>query len=187
MNKSIRRKSLLFFLGISLLVVVADQISKILIQTNLKENQSVSVIGNLLNFYFIYNEGGAMGTSIGPSWLYTILTLFALGLIIRYFTSPESDGAFSKYSLAVILGGAIGNLIDRLRMGKVIDFIDMDIPDIQFLHIYRWFTFNIADAAITIGLILFALSILFQKKKPTAGGQLPESKTPEVESDSSKT
>ncbi len=187
MNKPMRRKSLLFFLGISLLIVLADQISKILIQSNLAENQTVSVIGNFLNFHFIYNEGGAMGTSIGPSWLYTILTLFALGLIIRYFTSPESDGAFSKYSLAVILGGAIGNLIDRLRMGKVIDFIDIDIPDIQFLHIYRWFTFNIADAAITIGLILFASSILFQKKQPTAGAQLPESKPPEVESDSPKT
>lgn len=183
-----RRKSLLVCLGISLVIVAADQISKILIENHLVENQSVSVIGDLLNFHFIYNQGGAMGTSIGPSWVYTILTLLSLGLIIKYFTGPDSGSAFAKFSLAVILGGAVGNLIDRLRMGKVIDFIDLDIPDIKFLHLYRWFTFNIADAAITFGLILFALSVFFPKKpRENEDASLPEPKVPEVESDSPKT
>ncbi len=181
MGQVMRRKSLLCYLGISLVIVAADQISKLLIENHLKENQSVSVIGDLLNFHFIYNQGGAMGTSVGPSWVYAILTIAALGLIIRYFTSPQSDGAFVKLSLAMILGGAVGNLIDRLRQGKVIDFIDMDIPDIGFLHLYRWFTFNIADAAITVGLILFAISILFPKKPQDNGdANMPEPQVPEV-------
>jgi signal peptidase II len=178
-------KSFLLYIGISFLVVAADQISKLLIQSNLAYNQSVSIIGDILNFHFIYNRGGAMGTSIGPSWVYTILTLFALFFIIRYFTSSKSDGAFAKFSLALILGGAVGNLIDRLRMGKVIDFIDFGIPGINF----RWFTFNIADAAITVGLILFAISIIFHKKPAEDGADdhLPESEPREIESDSAKT
>jgi signal peptidase II len=180
-EKAMRRKNLLCYLGISFFIALADQISKLLIENHLKENQSVSVIGDLLNFHFIYNQGGAMGTSVGPSWVYAILTIAALGLIIKYFTSPESDGAFSKLSLALILGGAVGNLIDRLRQGKVIDFIDLDIPDIGFLHLYRWFTFNIADAAITVGLILFAISILFHKKPQEDGDiHLPEPQIPEA-------
>ncbi len=179
------RKSLLLYLGISLLVVAADQISKLLIQSHLFYNQSVSVIGDILNFHFIYNRGGAMGTSIGPSWIYTILTLFALFFIIRYFTSPQSDGALAKFSLSLILGGAVGNLIDRLRMGKVVDFIDVGIPGTNI----RWFTFNIADAAITVGLILFAITILFHKKPSEDGADdhLPESEPREIESDSAKT
>jgi signal peptidase II len=177
--------SLFCYLGISLLVIVADQISKLLIQSHLVYNQSVSIFGDFLNFHFIYNLGGAMGTRIGPSWVYTILTLLALFFIIRYFSSPETDGAFAKFSLALILGGAIGNLIDRLRMGKVVDFIDFGIPGINF----RWFTFNIADAAITVGLILFAISVLFHKKPSVDGpdDHLPESEPREIESDSAKT
>jgi signal peptidase II len=182
------RKSLLLYLGITFIIVLLDQISKILITRNIAENQSVSVIGDLLNFHFIYNQGGAMGTSIGPSWIYAILTLFALVLIIKYLTAPNSDGALSKLALALILGGAIGNLIDRLRMGKVIDFIDLNIPDINFLHLYRWFTFNIADAAITVGLILFAISILFYKKpQEDENVQMTEPQVPKIESDSAKT
>jgi signal peptidase II len=159
------RSSLIRYLLVSLVILVADQVTKFFIVKNLTENQAVSIIGDLLHFRFIFNEGGAMGTSLGPSWIYTILTLAALYLIVHYFASPNADGVLRKVSLAMILGGAVGNLIDRLRFGKVVDFIDLDFPDISFLNIYRWFTFNIADAAITIGLVLFGISILIRKKK----------------------
>jgi signal peptidase II len=162
------RSSLIRYLLVSLAILVADQVTKFVIVKNLTENHAVSIIGDLLYFRFIFNEGGAMGTSLGPSWIYTILTMAALYLIVRYFASPDSDGVFTKVSLALILGGAVGNLIDRLRFGKVVDFIDLDFPDISFLNIYRWFTFNIADAAITIGLVLFGISIIIRKKKQPA-------------------
>jgi signal peptidase II len=180
----ISRKSLLLYFGITFIVIIIDQISKLLIQSYLSENQSVSVIGDLVNFHFIYNMGGALGTSIGPTWIYSILTIGAIFLIIKYFTSPESDGALSRISLSLILGGAAGNLIDRIRMGRVVDFIDVGIPhNLRF----RWFVFNVADAAITIGLILFAFSILFHKKTVDDGSSnLPEPHAPEIESDPSK-
>ena len=177
------RITVLYYLLLSLAIAIADQVTKILIIKNLAENESVSIIGDLLYFRFIFNEGGAMGTSLGPSWIYTILTVVALVLIVRYFASSSSDGFLTKVALAVVLGGAVGNLIDRLIYGKVIDFIDFDFPDIPFLNLYRWYTFNIADFSITTGLILFGISILFLKKKaPT--DMAPDQQSARVGSDS---
>ena len=158
-----RRISILYYFSITLIIVLIDQISKSLIVGKLHEGDTVSVIGDFLNFHLIFNTGGAWGTNVGPPWAYAILTIVALVLIIRYFIKSKSEDAFTKISLALILGGALGNLIDRLRFGKVVDFIDADFPDIPFLHIYRWYTFNVADAAITVGLILFATSVVLKK------------------------
>jgi signal peptidase II len=183
---SMQRKNIRY-LVIAFIIILLDQISKFLIVRNLVENQAVSVIGDLLYFRFIYNEGGAMGTSVGPSWVYTILTLVALVFIIRYFLSSHSDGYISKTSLALILGGAVGNLIDRVIHGKVVDFIDADFIDIPYFNLYRWFTFNIADSAITIGLILFAISIIFKKhNEDNAIIRQPEATPPEVDSGQSQ-
>ena len=159
-----RTRSLLLYFSIAAFVTVVDQVSKSLIQIFLYEGEKISVIGDLLYFRLIYNAGGAMGTSIGPSWVYLILTIVALIIIIRYLIMTPEAGWHIKTALAMILGGAVGNLIDRVIYGKVIDFIDMDFPDISFLYIRRWFTYNIADAAITIGLIIFIIGVLFRKK-----------------------
>ncbi len=172
-----RQRNLLLYLLISILVILLDQTTKLLILNNFAEGEAVSIIGNLLYFQFVYNEGGAMGTSLGPSWLYTILTLAALALIIWYFIKDKSDGASIKVPLALIFGGAVGNLIDRIRFGKVVDFIDADFPDIPFLGITRWWTFNIADAAITCGLVIFVVILLFRKKRnvvPVADNSPPD-------------
>jgi len=163
-----RQRSLILYLLISIVVILLDQTTKLLILSNFAEGEAVSIIGDLLYFQFVYNEGGAMGTSLGPSWLYTILTLAALALIIRYFIKDKSDGASIKAPLALIFGGAVGNLIDRIRFGKVVDFIDADFPDIPFLGITRWWTFNVADAAITCGLMIFAIGFLLRKKRSVA-------------------
>ncbi len=163
-----RQRSLSLYLLISILVVTLDQITKLLILNNFAEGEAASIIGDLLYFQFVYNEGGAMGTSLGPSWLYTILTLAALALIIRYFIKDRSDGSSIKVPLALIFGGAVGNLIDRIRFGKVVDFIDVDFPDIPFIGITRWWTFNIADAAITCGLVIFIVGLLLKKKQNVA-------------------
>ena len=159
-----RARQIIPYSLVSFVIVLSDQIAKILILQNLHENEAISIIGNFLYFRFIYNQGGAWGTSIGPSWVYTILSIVALVLIVKYFIGAKSAGKIDKISLAIIFGGAVGNLIDRIIYGKVVDFIDMDIPDIPFLNLYRWFTFNIADAAITIGLVIFAFSLFLNKE-----------------------
>jgi signal peptidase II len=170
-------KTLPYFL-IAALIIIADQITKVLIALNLTENESISIIGDLLLFRFIYNKGGAMGTMVGPSWVYTILTLVALFLIIRFFILSKPDGKFVKVSLAMIMGGAIGNLADRLFYGKVVDFIDVDIPDIAMIGLYRWYTFNIADSAISVGLVMFAISLFFRHEPQPLVDQYPEAKAP---------
>jgi len=149
---------------IAVSVVVLDQITKMLIIARLNNGESISVIGDFLYFQFVYNEGGAMGTRIGPSWLYTILSIAALVMITKYLFSEKVTRMSVGISLALISAGAIGNLIDRFRFGKVVDFIDVDFPDIPFLNLYRWFTFNIADAAITVGLVIFVLALIFKDK-----------------------
>jgi signal peptidase II len=174
-----RLQRLLPYTTISFLIILSDQIAKIFISGYLTEGQSVPVIGNFIRFQFLFNEGGAMGTSLGPSWIYVVLTIAALVLIARYFLTSESGAALTKIPLALIFGGAIGNLIDRIRFGKVIDFIDVDIPDIPFLGVTRWWTFNIADAAITCGLAVFLLALLFGRKTgPVTAGPESESDRP---------
>jgi signal peptidase II len=181
-----RRFNYVFYLLLAALIIALDQITKILIVSNLVENESVSVIGDLLYFRFIYNEGGALGTSFGPSWLYTILTLAALVLIVRYFVTSKQDGAAVKLSLAFILGGAIGNLVDRIAYGKVVDFIDMDFPDIPAIGLYRWYTYNVADAAITIGLMLFAICLFLPRKTSLEQADAaPKVESPELKGESS--
>ncbi|OGC92870.1 MAG: signal peptidase II [candidate division Zixibacteria bacterium RBG_16_53_22] len=172
-----RRLNLYYYLLIAFLIIALDQVTKILVLNHLVENVSVSLIGDLLYLRLIFNEGGAMGTSFGPSWLYMILTIVALILIIRYFITSQSDGVLIKFSLALILGGAIGNLIDRIAYGRVIDFIDMDFPDISAIGLYRWYTYNVADAAISVGLVVFAVCIFIPRKHPTNPSELK----PEVE------
>jgi signal peptidase II len=164
-------KILPYFL-ISAVITVSDQITKKLILNRIVENESLSVWGDLIYFRLVYNFGGAMGTSIGPAWLYTILTVAALILIAHYFIKTKSETTLGHLSLSLIFGGALGNLIDRFLYGKVVDFIDIDFPDIPFLNLYRWYTFNIADASISIGLVIFGIYILFirdknQDRKPT--------------------
>jgi signal peptidase II len=173
-----RKRGFLLYLLIAALVIIIDQISKSLIQLFFYEGETVSVIGDFLYFRMVYNTGGAMGTSIGPSWIYLILTVIALAIIVRYLVKTPHAAWYIKAALAMIFGGAVGNLIDRVIYGKVIDFIDMDFPDIPFLHIYRWFTYNVADAAITIGLIVFIVGILFKKENKSdrvGNGQSSES------------
>jgi signal peptidase II len=177
-----RLQRLLPYAAISLFIILADQISKIILSSYLIEGESVSVIGNTVRFQFVYNEGGALGTSLGPGWIYVVLTIAAVILIGRYFLTSESGGILTRVPLALILGGAIGNLIDRVRFGRVIDFIDIDIPDIAFLGIKRWWTFNIADAAITCGLVIFLLGLLFGRKiAPVTAGPETESDRPGTE------
>ncbi len=115
-----------------------------------------------------YNKGGAMGTSLGGSTFYLITSLIVL-VIVLYLAYRNLNVRFISISLAAIAGGAIGNIADRIRVGQVIDFLDFNIPDIKILGfaLERWWTFNLADAAITVGVITFIVYMLFHRKGDT--------------------
>lgn len=107
-----------------------------------------------------------MGTALGSGTFYLISSLIILAAVF-YLIITNKDNLWTKYSLTLIASGAIGNIIDRLRVGMVVDFLDVDIPDINLLgfHLERWWTFNIADSAISVGMVMLVLYIIFHSRK----------------------
>ena len=146
-------RSVVFFL-IGVLIVVADQLSKAWLRTNLSEGQSLFELG-FFRITHIHNAGAAFGLFQGQSFALTIIAIVAITIILvyafisyRYF--PWLDSLLGKLALGLVFGGTVGNLIDRLRLGYVTDFIDFGY----------WPAFNVADSAVTIGIILFAYTLL---------------------------
>ena len=134
-----------------------DQFSKIWIKNNLHLYESISIIGDFLKFTFVENPGIAFGISIGNFSKVILL----LSIVVIIFIAKEIIDNYQSYSsigLAMIVGGAIGNLIDRVLVqvpaasyGGVVDFIDIGTST------FRWYTFNIADSCVCIGMFLYLL------------------------------
>ncbi len=139
---------------VALLVLLADQLSKIWIRANLHTGQTLFDIG-FLRITNIHNTGAAFGLFPDQSLFLTIIAFIGIPAVLSCaFLShrclPFLNNMLGKTALGLVLGGTIGNLIDRLRFGYVTDFIDFRI----------WPTFNIADSAVTIGIIIVAYSLL---------------------------
>jgi len=122
----------------------------------------------------VYNEGGALGSNLGPSLAYLIVSILIFGMVLFYIYSHRDSKSLS-FSLSFIAAGALGNIIDRLRIGKVIDWIDFDFIDINILgyQLNRWWTFNIADAAISCAIVFILVGLFFSETKL---GQLDSNK-----------
>jgi signal peptidase II len=146
-------------------VILADQSTKLWAVSNLTEHTPVRVLGDFLMFSLVYNQGGAMGTRLGPSVYYLIMALIVLPVVLYYLYRNRQFPAISL-PLAFIAGGAIGNLIDRIRLGQVIDFIDVDFFDISLGSFYleRWWTFNIADACISCSIVFLIAHMFIQRR-----------------------
>ncbi|MFC1982165.1 signal peptidase II [Chloroflexota bacterium] len=145
--------SVVFFL-IALLIVAADQISKVWIRSNLAFGESLPATG-LLRLTHIHNTGAAFGLFQGQSFPLTIVSIISIAAILLFafrFSRhlPFLNKWTGRLALGLVLGGTIGNLIDRLYLGYVTDFIYIGI----------WPAFNIADSAITVGVIVFACFLL---------------------------
>ena len=146
------RLDIFLTLIVVIIIVIADRVTKVLLASLLDIGETLPVIPNILHFTLVHNTGIAFGLFKDQGIVFIIIPLIAVGLLIfniYYFrNNREKLSRVYLISFSLILGGAIGNLIDRIRFGHVIDFIDFQI----------WPVFNIADSAITIGAIL----ILFQ-------------------------
>ncbi len=134
--------------------MIIDQSTKLIAVAYLAENPPIKVLGELFMISLVYNYGGALGTSFGPSIYYLISSLFIF-LFVLYYLYKSLDKQHIALPLAFISGGALGNIIDRVRIGKVIDFIDIDFVDINLFgyQLERWWTFNVADAAISCSIV----------------------------------
>ena len=133
-------------------VVAFDQWSKWAIKTSFNLYESKPVIQDLLHFTFVTNDGMAFGLSFpGGKQILLVMTILLTGFIIGFLWKEKNGHPFIKYGLTLILSGAIGNLIDRILYGKVVDFLDVMIGD------FHWYIFNIADSSVTIGMVLFII------------------------------
>jgi signal peptidase II len=152
-------------LWLSGLVVVADQIAKALVRANVRLYDSVTVIPGLLDITRAHNSGAAFGILNGVDFPYkagvmVLVALVALGAVGVYAASLPPDQRIARLGLALILGGALGNLVDRALTGYVVDFVDV------YWHDYHFWAFNVADSAITIGVVFMLLDVLGVGRAP---------------------
>lgn len=144
---------------VSAIVVFFDQLTKFLALDKLSYGISVPVFKNIFQLTLVRNTGIAFGLFKDLTIVLIFISLIAVMVILRYwFSRKEKLGELVKFSLFLILGGAVGNLIDRIRFGYVIDFLDFGINN------SRWPAFNVADSCITIGAVLIGLKIITKKE-----------------------
>lgn len=151
-------------LSIIVIVVALDQATKAWALHTLSSGMPVEVLGRFLMFTLVFNEGGAMGTNLGSSAYYLVAATLIL-LFVLYYIYVNRDQPWFAYPLSFIAGGAIGNLIDRIVHGKVVDFIDVDFININLFgyQLDRWWTFNVADSAISVSIVFLLYLVLFKK------------------------
>ena len=162
------RKKNILFLAITVLVVLLDQLSKAWIISTVRLYDSFSVIGGLFNITHVRNPGAAFGflAAAPPPFRYIFfiaVTLAAILLILHYLRVSRIEETSLVSALALILSGAVGNLIDRVRFGEVIDFLDV------YLGSYHWPAFNVADSAITVGVAILIMVLIMRRKERTEG------------------
>lgn len=147
----------MFLILICATVVGLDQFSKYLIARNFQLNASVGLVGSVLRFTYIRNPNAAFGISFGPRTPLLPIALLAICILFLTFYRTGSKCGVGLVGLSLILGGALGNLIDRVRFREVIDFIDVGVGR------FRWPVFNIADSCVTVGVVLLMLGSLAMK------------------------
>ncbi|KXG75972.1 signal peptidase II [Thermotalea metallivorans] len=135
---------------LAVLVVILDQISKYMVQSRLAVNESLPVIQNIFHITYVHNFGAAFGILKNQKYFFIVITLAVIIGIFLFLHTQSKVHGMVKYSLMMITGGAIGNLIDRIWLGYVRDFFDFRI----------WPVFNIADMAIVCGAVLLSYYLI---------------------------
>lgn len=142
--------------------LLADQASKLYVDKVMSLHQSIPVIDGLFNFTYLRNRGAAFSFLSEASWrlpFFILVTLIAAVVILVALKKMREDQKLAQISLAMIFSGAIGNLIDRIRLGEVIDFLDV------YWQQHHWPAFNIADSLICVGVALIALDMYREDQK----------------------
>ena len=142
------------FLGIAVVVVVLDQLTKAWLVANVALGDVREVIGDAVRLVHHQNSGALFGLFRDQAIVFGLLSIVVIGLIVGYH-ARSGRSRYMSIALGFLLGGAIGNLIDRLRLGYVVDFVDIGIGNLRF------YTFNVADSAISTAIVLLvAVAVL---------------------------
>ncbi len=144
------------------LILVIDQLTKVYIDRTMKLYQTIPVIDGLFSITYLRNKGAAFSFLADASWrlpFFILVSLIAVVAILVALGKLRDDQRLGAVSLALILSGAVGNLIDRVRLGEVIDFLDV------YWKSHHWPAFNVADSAICVGVALLAIDMLREEQR----------------------
>ena len=163
-----------FHLGIILFSIVADQLTKLWAlvrftnETGAPNHDVINVVGELVRFQLVFNKGAAFSSRpqdlmpFLPPWLFFLLiSIVATAVLLWFYKAIDKRDWMSRLGVIMILGGAVGNFIDRMRLSMVVDFIDCDFPDFIMT---RFPTYNVADSFVTVGVAVVILSPVILRK-----------------------
>lgn len=150
---------------IAVIIVVLDQVTKLYVDANFRLHETVPVIRDFFHLTYVRNKGAAFGiladNAIRIPFFITVSVVALLG-ILWYIKKIRDDQKLALFSLSLIFSGALGNLIDRIRLGEVIDFLDF------FWQRHHWPAFNVADSAITVGVALLFIEMWREDRNKSA-------------------
>ena len=147
-------------LFVSAILVLADQVSKTIVVRTMSLYESVPVIENFFHFTYITNDGMAFGIDFPFGYfIFSLVSALLTIFLFWYLWSVRNDSLLIRLGLAMIIAGAVGNLIDRLMLGEVIDFLDFMVGN------FHWYVFNLADSYVTVGMVLILTDSIFLEKK----------------------
>lgn len=157
-----------YHIGTSFIILIAvlalDQITKYIVATTMQLRDSYNVIPGFLNITSHRNPGAAWGILSGHMSLFFIITIVVIAVLISFYIKEAKHNLFMQISISLLMAGAIGNFIDRLRLGEVIDFID------TYIFGYDFPIFNVADASLTVGVIFILIALLRDNKRQSQEG-----------------
>ena len=153
------------FFGLAAAIVVADQLSKAWIVAGFPFGEPVEVIGAWVRIWFVANNGALFGLFRDQAIVFAALSVAVMALIVWYHgRAVAGSGWLATLALGLLLGGAVGNFIDRIRLGHVVDFVDMGFPGG-----WRFYTWNLADAAISTSILLLLVMAVLPAGRREAG------------------
>ena len=160
------RRLLWSFVGLASGVLALDQVAKVWVSAVMRLHETRPVITGFLSLTLVHNTGAAFGILAGErsplrTWFFLLVSFLAIGVVLWLLRQLRPEQKTEAAALSLILGGALGNVIDRVRFGKVIDFIDV------YFRTYHWPAFNVADAAISVGVLVLFWRLIGHKGKPT--------------------
>lgn len=166
------RGSLFRLSFLTLSVLLLDLWTKQLATQHLQHRPPVEILGEYVRLTYTRNSGVAFGLGAGVPFPYAVFSIIAVAIILYLFVTRRAGSRRRQTALALIMGGAIGNLIDRLRTGEVVDFIEVGFSR------WHWPVFNVADSAVSVGVVLFALTWSWHEHDQTqaapSGGTPPD-------------
>ena len=154
---------------LTLLVLFLDRFTKIVVVSNMRLHESKPFIGDLVRWTYIHNDGMVFGMDVPKMNLLIGFSIIAAIVVFIILLTGQDEPRGVRWILGAILGGAIGNTYDRIVYGYVIDFVDVDLPN---WIMNRFAVFNVADAAVSVGVTVLLLLLIFQK--PSEGPQLDQ-------------